>query len=121
MHEWPVLETRDVDLTMRVFDLISVLLITVGCNEELPQHVTDLIKQYESNPGPAPSEIWRYRFEGRTVYYIPPMPYDIPSTLFSADGDFICSPDGGLTGAGDGKCPTFFEERRGGEIVWRKR
>jgi len=106
---------------VRVLVLTYILLFAAGCDEELPQHVADRIKQYENNPAAAPNEIWRYRFEGRTVYYIPPMPYDIPSTLVSVDGEYICSPDGGLTGAGDGKCPTFIEERAGGEIVWRKR
>ena len=104
-----------------VFGFALYLFLTVGCKEELPRHIVDLVEEYESNPGTAPNEIWRYRFEGRTVYYVPPMPYDIPSTLVSADGNFICSPDGGLTGTGDGNCPTFFEKRKGGRIVWRKR
>ncbi len=106
---------------MRSFFSLCFVIFLVGCNEELPQHIADMIEQYESSPGTAPNEIWRYRFEGRTVYYVPPMPYDIPGKLVSEDGDFICSPDGGLTGRGDGKCPTFFEERSDGRIVWRKR
>jgi len=107
-------------LAMRFFAFFCFVLLFVACNDELPQHIADMIEQYESNPGPVPNEIWRYRFEEETVYYFPPMPYDIPSMLVSADGDFICSPDGGLTGAGDGKCPNFFEQRRSGKIVWRK-
>ena len=107
-------------MAKRFFAFIFLILFAVGCNEELPQHIVDRIEQFESDPGSAPNEIWRYRFEERTVYYIPPIPYDIPGKLVTADGEFICSPDGGLTGAGDGKCPAFFEKRRGGKVVWRK-
>ena len=69
----------------------------------------------------APEEVWRYRFEGQIVYYVPPKCCEIPSTLYDENGARICSPDGGLTGTGDGACPTFFRNRDNGVLIWEKK
>lgn len=57
-----------------------------------------------SNP---PRTIIKTSFEGKSVYYVPPVCCDIPSELYADDGKLICYPSGGFTGAGDGKCPKF--------------
>ncbi len=87
-----------------------------ACKEPIPDFVQEMI---DSSPMGEVVEVWTYRFEGETVYYFPPMPYDIPSALINEKGQTICSPDGGLTGSGDGKCPTFFSERTGGKLIWK--
>ena len=69
-------------------------------------------------PGDAPAWVARYEYDGRVVYYFPPRCCDIPSELHDAAGDLLCRPDGGFVD-GDGRCPDFLAERRGGEIVWR--
>lgn len=85
-----------------------------------PTVVETLMERFQSEPvANPPRSIWRYDFQGRTVYYVPPACCDIPSALYDAAGTQLCSPDGGLTGKGDGKCPTFFEERTGEALVWR--
>lgn len=71
------------------------------------------------DPAGQAREIWQYRFKGETVYYVPPEPYDIPGTLYNSDGEIICSPDSGLTGYGDERCPDFFKNRRGGTLIWK--
>ena len=97
--------------------LLATLACVGACKEPIPEFVQEMI---DSPPMGEVVEVWRYRFKGETVYYyFPPMPYDIPSVLFNANGETICSPDGGLTGSGDGKCPTFFEERSDGKLVWK--
>jgi hypothetical protein len=53
------------------------------------------------------------------VYFLPVYQCcDFFSTLFDAQGEIICHPDGGITGHGDGRCPDFFDERENGRIVW---
>lgn len=66
------------------------------------------IWEYQSKPvsNPARSVI-KTMFEGKPVYYVPPICCDIPSELYAEDGKLICYPSGGFTGAGDLKCPKF--------------
>jgi hypothetical protein len=66
-----------------------------------------------------PRGVWRYSYQGQTVYYIPPMCCDIPSQLFDSDCNFICNPDGGIAGGGDGKCSDFFTTRTGEQLIWQ--
>jgi hypothetical protein len=101
-----------------------MLAVVAGCaatgREDLPAFVVKLIEQHEAAPkSNPPGSIWRYDYQGRVVYYVPPVCCDVPSKLYDSDGNVICSPDGGLTGAGDGKCPDFFERRAKGLQVWR--
>jgi hypothetical protein len=63
-----------------------------------------------SNP---PRTIIKTTFEGKSVYYVPPVCCDIPSELYAEDGALLCYPSGGFTGAGDGKCPRFKLEYEG--------
>jgi hypothetical protein len=54
-----------------------------------------------------PRSIVKTVFEGKPVYYVPPVCCDIPSELYAEDGTLMCYPSGGITGNGDGKCPMF--------------
>lgn len=65
-----------------------------------------------------PAKVWRYEFKGQIVYYITAYCCDIPSELYDSDCNFICSPDGGITGNGDNKCPDFFNSRTKEVLVW---
>ncbi len=82
--------------------------------------INDLIEKFESDPvANPPLSIWRYNYEGQTVYYVPPMCCDMFSRLYDASGNVICHPDGGFTGMGDGRCPDFFAKRTDGTLIWR--
>lgn len=107
-------------VAMAVFLLLTGI---VGCTPTLtgeqPAFVKQLIVDIEATPAAnSPGAIWKYRYEGRTVYYVPPSCCDVPSRLYDADGKVICGPDGGFTGKGDGKCPHFFERRSAGRQIW---
>lgn len=97
--------------------VFSILLAAVaGClpvtNEEQPPFVDQLITGFESEPvSNPPRSIWRYNYQGREVFYVPPVCCDVPSDLYDSDGKLICSPDGGITGRGGGGCPDFFRMR----------
>lgn len=66
------------------------------------------IWEYQNQPvSNPPRSIVKTTFEGKPVYYVPPVCCDIPSELYAEDGALMCYPSGGFTGAGDGKCPRF--------------
>ncbi|HEX9888281.1 MAG TPA: hypothetical protein VGA69_02295 [Nitriliruptorales bacterium] len=104
--------------------LVAVVLVT-GCSSPevgadappwLQRQIEQISSEEVSNP---PTEIWKYSYQDAIVYYRPARCCDIPSTLWSADGEVLCHPDGGLTGAGDGQCPDFAEARSDKDLVWR--
>jgi hypothetical protein len=87
--------------------------------EDWPPFVDRLIAKHEAEPKRnPPGSIWRYEYKGRVVFYVPPSCCDMPSELYSSDGALICSPDGGMAGDGDGKCPDFFDARTKERLVW---
>ncbi len=101
-------------------------LLSTGCGhaplapDRAPPWVTSLISQLEAQPvANPPAFIAQYEFQGATVYYVPPHCCDVWSTLYRADGSVACHPDGGITGTGDGACPTFLNDRKNEQIVWR--
>lgn len=90
--------------------------------EEQPPWLRELIAQFEREPVTnPPGAIYRYDYQGQTVYYVPPRCCDIPGSLYDAGGTFICAPDGGFTGGGDGRCRDFFGLRENGQLIWQDR
>jgi YHS domain-containing protein len=111
----------------KIIILLSILLpvVLIGCAkstapEDSPKWVQDLVATYEKDPvGNPPQSIWQYEYKGQTVYYVPPQCCDQFSTLYTAGGEVICAPDGGLTGQGDGKCSDFSQERKSEKLIWQ--
>jgi hypothetical protein len=117
---------------IRVFLVVSVSALW-GCSycpapssfpddalEDSPDWVAELVEtmQREKVANP-PASLWRYSYRGNAVYFVPPRCCDIPSILYDAGGTVICSPDGGIGGGGDGRCPDFFEARSDEALVWQ--
>jgi hypothetical protein len=69
--------------------------------------------------GNPPLSIWRYEYNRQSVYFVPAHCCDIASVVYDSTGTVFCSPDGGITGKGDGKCPDFFEQRTGEQLIWQ--
>ena len=85
-----------------------------------PDWIGALITKYESERIANPQlEIFRYKFDGKIVYYVPVICCDIPSQLFTEEGKLMCYPDGGFTGRGDYRCPTFHKLKRAEQLVWK--
>ena len=104
--------------------VVILLLAIAGCSQspqsEDPQWVNQLIAKFQSEPvGNPPQSIWRYEYKGQIVYYVPPQCCDQFSTLYDANGNETCAPDGGFTGSGDGKCPDFLANKTNEKLVWR--
>ena len=63
--------------------------------------------------------IVRYQYEGQPVYYESAPCCDQQSTLYTATGQVLCHPEGGLTGKGDGKCANFDKRKTNEMLVWQ--
>jgi hypothetical protein len=88
-------------------------------DEAVPAWLTTLIHSLEADPvAVPPAKLTRYTYRGQTVFYLPPRCCDVLSTLYDAEGRKMCSPDGGLTGKGDGRCADFFTERTDERPIW---
>ena len=108
-----------------------LMLILAGCTQavssessptqpENPGWVEQLIEKFKSEPvGNPPQSIWRYEYKSQTVYFVPQQCCDMFSTLYDANGNKLCAPDGGFAGGGDGQCPDFFANRTGEKLVWK--
>ncbi|MGA1869918.1 MAG: DUF333 domain-containing protein [bacterium] len=86
---------------------------------ELPPWLIQLIETLKKEPvANPPAKIIQYTYNDETVYFVPQKCCDIPSILYDSQGTVICSPDGGFTGRGDGRCPDFFSKRKNQLIIW---
>jgi hypothetical protein len=98
-------------------------IVTITCITEFPQIPACLKNKIEEiKAGPVrnpPASVWQYQYQVKTVYFIPQFCCDFPSVLYNSDCSVLCSPDGGLTGNGDGKCSDFFTERKNEVLIWR--
>ncbi|AUD07106.1 hypothetical protein CWM47_00795 [Spirosoma pollinicola] len=66
-----------------------------------------------------PASIYRYVYKGKVVYFIPQRCCDIPSVLLDEQCNTVCSPDGGISGGGDGGCTDFFKVRSDEKLIWK--
>jgi hypothetical protein len=100
----------------------SFLILFINCqkNDEVPAWVNEKIEQFKSEPVTnPPRSIYQYEYNGQTVYFIPQICCDIPSILYDASGNELCSPDGGISGTGDGNCPDFMETKTKEKLIWQ--
>lgn len=89
-------------------------------NQPYPKFIDSLILKLKNEPvANPPTSISKCLYENKIVYYLPPKCCDQPSVLFNDKGNYICAPDGGFTGNGDGKCDNFFEQRTNCEKIWQ--
>ena len=65
-----------------------------------------------------PRKIYRYRYNNKTVYYVPAICCDFFSDLYDDKCSLIGHPDGGFTGKGDGRMPDFHSSKKNEELVW---
>lgn len=99
--------------------LVLTLVPSLACRDPgAPDWLAALIDEFEQALDP-PTLVARYDYHGQVVYYVGPRCCDVPSTLYSSAGTILCSPDGGYTGDGDGRCPDFFAQRRNEKVLWR--
>jgi hypothetical protein len=111
---------QNINIFLIVLSLSLFYACKEGNNNKIPACIEAKIENIKSqdvwNP---PAKIWQYKYNGQTVYYIPPRCCDIPSILLDENCNTICSPDGGITGGGDGRCSDFFDKRTDEKLIWK--
>jgi len=120
-----MIRARNTFLKMnKAFILIGFAVLVVGCEKiDTPGGTPNCIKNKieeiaEGEVWNPPAKIYRYQYNGQTVYYFPSRCCDIPSILYDENCIVICSPDGGFIGNGDGRCPDFFSSRTDEKLIW---
>lgn len=92
-----------------------------GITNSTPDCIVDMIDGYKADLTTVPKpQVYRYRYNGETVYHIVPGCCDQRSTLYDKECNVICEPDGGLDGQGDGNCTDFFDEGKKKTLVWNE-
>ena len=105
--------------------ILAWFLVTAvaGCEKSttpLPECIEGKIQDFQNMEKKNPAvEIWEYEYHGQTVYFISDYCCDIPSVVIDANCNTVCSPSGGLTGTGDGKCSHFFDEAKSVKQIWK--
>lgn len=108
-----------------IISLIGISLTMTSCEKmelpvEVPTCVEKQIKQIEKEKeSSAPRQVWKWEVDGDTYFYITSNCCDQFNFLYDENCEVVCAPDGGFTGAGDGKCPEFSEEIVK-TLVWEK-
>ena len=82
----------------------------------LQVRIADVLAERKRNPI---TRILRYDYGGQSVYYISAPCCDQYSQVFDSKGKLVCSPDGGITGKGDGQCPDFEKSKTNEKLVWQ--
>ncbi len=86
----------------------------------LPGCIKKMIREFQQeekqNP---PRSIYRYTYNGKPVYYVPPVCCDFFSDLYDNECKLIAHPDGGFTGRGDGKAGDFIQIRSDEKLIWK--
>ncbi len=59
-----------------------------------------------------------YEWNGATYYYFTMDCCDQFNQVYDDQCNYVCAPDGGFAGTGDGQCLTFFDEAVAGSQVW---
>lgn len=98
-----------------LFIFIGILVLTscenTTATNDIPTcietKIQDLKNESVQNP---PAKVWKWEVDGQTYFYITSDCCDQYNYLYTSNCEIVCAPDGGLTGEGDGKCPSFTNE-----------
>jgi hypothetical protein len=89
-------------------------------NDSLPACVRARLNEMEKNKLSLPVKIDEYEWKGKTTYLFTADCCDQYNSLYDDGCKLICAPSGGISGAGDRKCPEFKNEARHLRVLWTK-
>lgn len=85
--------------------------------------IDDIIEDIKQAPVQSPpAVITKWVYDGETYYYVTADCCDMLSSLYDADCNELCAPDGGFSGGGSGNCPDFVYDDHNGivkTIYWK--
>ena len=66
-------------------------------------------------------KVFEYTYQGEVVYlFVPANCPDALYNLYNENCDLICSPSGGISGNGDGKCADFYQQATNEKLIYSK-
>jgi hypothetical protein len=105
------------------YTLASLLLLVFqrdGCGDAVPKCVQEKIEQIKKEPPRSvPAEVHEYVYNGKRVFYFNSDCCDQFNLLYDEHCNYICAPDGGLTGKGDRKCDDFKSASKHVRQIWK--
>lgn len=66
-----------------------------------------------------PASVYSYVYKNQTVYSFSADCCDQFNVVMDANCKVICSPSGGITGSGDGRCPDFQKMATNENLIWK--
>lgn len=115
-------------LVLLVFPFLSASECGKKTNKTATEITTDSIpvcvqkiideRNKEIPPNP-PVQIDEYLYNGKTVFLFTAQCCDFYNTLYDDSCKMICSPTGGITGKGDGKCADFLKMAKHVKLIWK--
>lgn len=107
--------------------VILMMLTTIGCDrldmpDGTPPCITRMAKTLRGeavrNP---PAMIIEFTLKnGGKYYYVPPYCCDMFSALYDSECNYVCAPDGGFSGQGDGHCPdNILNNIQSSKVIWK--
>jgi hypothetical protein len=97
-----------------VFSTLFIECEKINAPDCMQSKIDEILAGKVWNP---PAKIYQYTYNGQKVFYFPPRCCDIPSILFDKNCNVLCNPDGGYSGGGDGRCPSFFSTRTNEKLI----
>jgi hypothetical protein len=82
----------------------------------IQQRIDSIKKEPKWNP---PAEVNEYTYNGKTVYAFSSPCCDFFNPVYGSDCNYLCAPDGGFTGKGDGKCADFSATAKHVKLIWK--
>ena len=91
------------------------------CNKKkIPACINKVIEENKNaTTAPAVTQVDEYSYNGKTVYLFTAPCCDQYNTLYDENCNAICSPTGGITGKGDGKCEDFSKTATFVKLIWK--
>jgi uncharacterized protein DUF6970 len=104
--------------------VVFSLSISADCNKEsagkippcIQEKIDAIMQQPRFNP---PASVYRYKYQQQYVYLFTSKCCDQYNYVYDRFCKLVCAPTGGVTGNGDGRCPTFKQLASEETLIWR--
>lgn len=114
---------------MKAFDFIALLLLggLSACAQQAqsespmgpPSWLHNIMIEDSKKPfNNATQAIWKISHQGKIAYFIVSPCCDQYNPLLDENGKQLCSPSGGITGHGDGRCPKPADAGTKPILIW---
>ncbi len=112
---------------MKFYYLLFIVLLAAACNKQDKKMHTceNTCVQNIINAGGVYNQeryiqIDEYLYNGNTVYLLRADCCDMYDVVLNQSCQVICSPSGGISGAGDGQCNKFYTQATHVKLIWKK-